>query len=116
MPSADTAVTDVALATKKFFKGVVPIMLVMLVCNQLNRSNIGYALEHLATDVGIGAAADGFGAGLFVITYAIFELPSNVMMEKFRIRERRPSLRRVWIRRRPGKAGERFKHRSWACS
>ena len=83
MQSVDTAVTDVVFATKKFFKRVLPIMLVMLVCNQLNRSNIGYAQEHLQADVGIGAAAYGFGAGLFFIAYAIFELPSNVMMEKY---------------------------------
>ena len=83
MQAVDAAVTDVAFATKKFFKRVLPIMLVMLVCNQLNRSNIGYAQEHLQTDVGIGAAAYGFGAGLFFVAYAIFELPSNVMMEKY---------------------------------
>ncbi|CAH0278977.1 Putative tartrate transporter [Arthrobacter sp. Bi83] len=83
MQSVDTAVTDLASATKKFFRRVLPIMLVMLVCNQLNRSNIGYAQDHLQADVGIGAAAYGFGAGLFFIAYAIFELPSNVMMEKF---------------------------------
>ncbi|TLM88058.1 MFS transporter [Pseudarthrobacter sp. NamE5] len=83
MTSVDNAVADVASATKKFFKRVLPIMLVMLVCNQLNRSNIGYAQDHLQADVGIGAAAYGFGAGLFFIAYAIFELPSNVMMEKY---------------------------------
>jgi MFS family permease len=83
MQSVDFAVTDVASATKKFFSRVLPIMLVMLVCNQLNRSNIGYAQDHLQADVGIGAAAYGFGAGLFFIAYALFELPSNVMMEKF---------------------------------
>lgn len=83
MKSVDNAVSDVATATKKFFKRVLPIMLVMLVCNQLNRSNIGYAQDHLQADVGIGAAAYGFGAGLFFIAYAIFELPSNVMMEKY---------------------------------
>jgi MFS family permease len=83
MMSVDNAVADVASATKKFFKRVLPIMLVMLVCNQLNRSNIGYAQDHLQADVGIGAAAYGFGAGLFFIAYAIFELPSNVMMEKY---------------------------------
>jgi MFS family permease len=83
MQSVDTAVTDLASATKKFFRRVLPIMLVMLVCNQLNRSNIGYAQDHLEADVGIGAAAYGFGAGLFFIAYAIFELPSNVMMEKY---------------------------------
>jgi MFS family permease len=83
MRPADINGLDVASATKKFFSRVLPIMLVMLVCNQLNRSNIGYAQEHLQADIGIGAAAYGFGAGLFFIAYAIFELPSNVMMEKF---------------------------------
>ena len=83
MKSADTAVLDLASATRKFFKRVLPVMLVMLVCNQLNRSNIGYAQDHLQADVGIGAAAYGFGAGLFFIAYAIFELPSNVLMEKY---------------------------------
>jgi MFS family permease len=83
MQSVDTAVTDLASAMKKFFRRVLPIMLVMLVCNQLNRSNIGYAQDHLQADVGIGAAAYGFGAGLFFIAYAIFELPSNVMMDKY---------------------------------
>lgn len=83
MQSADTAVTDLSAATTKFFRRVLPIMLVMLVCNQLNRSNIGYAQAQLEADVGIGAAAYGLGAGLFFIAYAIFELPSNVMMEKF---------------------------------
>jgi len=91
MQSVDIAVTDLASATQKFFRRVLPIMLVMLVCNQLNRSNIGYAHEHLEADVGIGAAAYGFGAGLFFIAYAIFELPSNVMMEKFGAR--------VWLTR-----------------
>ena len=91
MQSVDIAVTDLASATTKFFRRVLPIMLVMLVCNQLNRSNIGYAHEHLEADVGIGAAAYGFGAGLFFIAYALFELPSNVMMEKFGAR--------VWLTR-----------------
>ncbi|MFC9353351.1 MFS transporter [Arthrobacter sp. NPDC057013] len=83
MQSVDIAVADLASAMKKFFRRVLPVMLVMLVCNQLNRSNIGYAQDHLQADVGIGAAAYGFGAGLFFIAYAIFELPSNVMMEKY---------------------------------
>ena len=83
MQVTDTAVTDVGTATKKFFGRVLPIMLVMLVCNQLNRSNIGYAQAQLEADVGIGAAAYGLGAGLFFLAYAVFELPSNVLMEKY---------------------------------
>ncbi|WP_431920319.1 MFS transporter [Amycolatopsis tucumanensis] len=70
-------------AIGKVFRRVVPLFVVMLICNQLNRSNIGYAQEHLEADVGIGAAAYGLGAGLFFIAYAIFELPSNMLMERY---------------------------------
>ncbi|MBK0867877.1 MFS transporter [Saccharopolyspora sp. HNM0986] len=76
---------DPALATAigKVFRRVVPLFVLMLICNQLNRSNIGYAETYLEVDVGIGATAYGFGAGLFFIAYALFELPSNVLMERF---------------------------------
>ncbi|MEU0464949.1 MFS transporter [Amycolatopsis sp. NPDC006131] len=70
-------------AVGKVFRRVVPLFVVMLICNQLNRSNIGYAQEHLEAEVGIGAAAYGLGAGLFFIAYAIFELPSNMLMERY---------------------------------
>ncbi|MFF7945008.1 MFS transporter [Nocardia gamkensis] len=84
-----TAELDAAVS--KFFRRVVPLFIVMLICNQINRSNIGYAREYLEADVGIGAAAYGFGAGVFFIAYALFELPSNVMMEKFGAR--------IWLTR-----------------
>jgi MFS family permease len=71
------------LAVGKVFRRVVPLFVVMLICNQLNRANIGYAQVHLEADVGIGAAAYGLGAGLFFIAYAVFELPSNMLMERY---------------------------------
>ncbi|MCK2244492.1 MULTISPECIES: MFS transporter [unclassified Crossiella] len=39
--------------------------------------------RHLEADVVLGAAACGFGAGLFFIAYAFFELPSNMLMERY---------------------------------
>ncbi len=85
MPSARVTRADspVDSAVAKVFRRVVPLFVVMLICNQLNRSNIGYAQVHLEADVGIGAAAYGLGAGLFFVAYAIFELPSNVLMERY---------------------------------
>ncbi|WP_051343452.1 MFS transporter [Pseudonocardia spinosispora] len=70
-------------AVGKVFRRVVPLFIVMLICNQLNRSNIGYAQVHLEADLGIGAAAYGLGAGLFFVAYAVFELPSNMLMERY---------------------------------
>ncbi|RLV51280.1 MFS transporter [Nocardioides mangrovicus] len=55
----------------------------MLICNQLDRGNIAFAQEHLEADVGLGDAAYGLGAGVFFIAYAIFEVPSNLLMERF---------------------------------
>lgn len=80
VPRADSPVDS---AVSKVFRRVVPLFVVMLICNQLNRSNIGYAQVHLEADLGIGAAAYGLGAGLFFVAYALFELPSNVLMERY---------------------------------
>jgi MFS family permease len=70
-------------ATGKILRRVVPLFAVMMLCNQLNRANIGYAQQHLQADLGIGAAAYGLGAGLFFVAYTLFELPSNLLMERF---------------------------------
>lgn len=82
-PAADRMAGALDSAVGKVFRRVVPLFVIMLICNQLNRSNIGYAQTHLEADVGIGAAAYGLGAGLFFIAYAIFELPSNMLMERY---------------------------------
>ncbi|MEQ3553482.1 MFS transporter [Pseudonocardia nematodicida] len=70
-------------ATGKIMRRIVPLFAVMMLCNQLNRSNIGYAQHYLEADLGIGAAAYGLGAGLFFIAYTIFEVPSNMLLERF---------------------------------
>ncbi|WP_407555788.1 MFS transporter [Streptomyces sp. Pv4-95] len=70
-------------AVGKIFKRVVPLFFVMFVANYVDRVNIGFAQDQLRADVGISAAAFGFGAGLFFVAYALFEVPSNMLMERF---------------------------------
>lgn len=55
----------------------------MFVANYMDRVNLGFAQDQLRADVGLSAAAFGLGAGIFFIAYAIFEVPSNMMMERF---------------------------------
>ncbi|WP_078877765.1 MFS transporter [Streptomyces sp. 150FB] len=55
----------------------------MFIVNYIDRVNIGFAQDQLSTDIGLSASAFGFGAGLFFIAYAIFEVPSNVLLERF---------------------------------
>ncbi len=84
-PRAPDAPQDpvVRSAVGKIFKRVVPLFFVMFVANYVDRVNIGFAQDQLRADVGISAAAFGFGAGLFFVAYALFEVPSNMLMERF---------------------------------
>lgn len=70
-------------AIHKIFRRVVPLFFVMFVANYMDRVNLGFAQDQLRADVGLSAAAFGLGAGIFFIAYALFEVPSNILMERF---------------------------------
>ncbi|SEA93996.1 MFS transporter [Paraburkholderia sartisoli] len=78
-----TATGPLDSAVSKVKRHVLPLFLVMFIANYIDRVNIGFVNTHLQTDLGLGAAAYGFGSGLFFIGYALFEVPSNVLMQKY---------------------------------
>lgn len=77
-PSSD----DLASAIGKVRRYTLPLFVVMFITAYIDRVNIGFVRTHLEVDVGIGAAAFGFGAGLFFVAYAIFEVPANLILQK----------------------------------
>jgi MFS family permease len=80
-PTADPSV--LALAAVNVKRHVLPLFVIMFIVNYIDRVNIGFVRSHLETDLGIGAAAYGLGAGLFFVGYAIFEVPSNMLLQRF---------------------------------
>jgi MFS family permease len=80
-----------ARATRKVMLRLLPVMFAVYFMSYIDRTNVALAKTHLAADVGIGAAAFGFGAGVFFISYAFLEIPSNLLM--YRVGPRR------WIAR-----------------
>ncbi|MBI1842099.1 MAG: MFS transporter [Verrucomicrobia bacterium] len=54
----------------------------MFIVNYLDRVNVGFIQKHLKADLGVDSAAYGFGAGLFFVGYAIFEMPSNILLQR----------------------------------
>jgi sugar phosphate permease len=78
---AAPTVLDTAVSKVKW--RMLPLFVVMFIANYIDRVNIGFVRPHLSADLGIGAAAFGFGAGLFFIGYALFEVPSNMMLQRF---------------------------------
>lgn len=61
---------------------LLPLMALLYVVNFLDRVNIGFAALTMNQDLGLGAQAFGFVGGIFFIGYFIFEIPSNVMLER----------------------------------
>ena len=64
------------------FARLMPLLIAAYILAFLDRSNIGMAKELLEIDLGISATAYGIGAGLFFLTYALCEVPSNMIMHK----------------------------------
>jgi MFS family permease len=69
-------------AISKVKRHVLPLFVIMFIVNYIDRVNIGFVRAHMEHDLGIGAAAYGLGAGLFFIGYALFEVPSNILLQK----------------------------------
>jgi len=54
----------------------------MYVIAFLDRANVGFAKKAFQIDTGLSDAAFAFGAGVFFIGYALFEVPSNLIMHR----------------------------------
>src|SRR5262249_31437902 len=46
----------------------------------LDRTNVGIAALQMNLEIGLSAAAYGLGAGIFFLGYALFEMPSNIIL------------------------------------
>jgi sugar phosphate permease len=67
---------------KRVFAKLMPLLILAYVISFVDRTNIALAKKALEVDLGISAAAYGLGAGLFFLSYASMEIPSNLIMDK----------------------------------
>lgn len=61
---------------------IMPMILIAYVFAFLDRINIGYAQLQMKQDLAFSDAVYGLGAGIFFVTYLLFEVPSNLLLEK----------------------------------
>jgi len=57
---------------------LIPFIVVLYIVNYIDRVNIGFAALTMNRDLGFSASAYGFGAGIFVVSYALFQIPASV--------------------------------------
>lgn len=83
MPNSTTAVMrSPQEISSLILRKLMPLLIIAYIMSFLDRTNIGIAKERLEIDLGISATAYGIGAGLFFLTYALSEVPSNLIMHK----------------------------------
>lgn len=70
---------------------IVPFIMLLYFIAYIDRVNIGFAALTMRQDLGLSASALGFGAGIFFWGYFMFEVPSNLILNKVGAR--------IWIAR-----------------
>jgi MFS transporter, ACS family, tartrate transporter len=61
---------------------LIPFAFICYVVAYIDRVNIGFAASELQRDLGLSSTQYGFGAGLFFLSYCLFEIPSNLILER----------------------------------
>ncbi len=77
-PASDT----VENVYRKITLRLVPFLFLCYVLNYIDRVNISFASLQFRQDLGISAASYGFGVGIFFVGYILFEIPSNLLMQR----------------------------------
>ncbi|MED1443271.1 MFS transporter [Aeribacillus composti] len=76
---------------RKVTRRIIPFVFFLYIISYLDRANIGYAALEMNDALGLTSQVFGLATGIFFIGYFLFEVPSNILMEKFGAR--------VWIAR-----------------
>jgi MFS family permease len=81
---ADLDVSEVAArrASHKAAWRLIPFLILCFFIAYLDRVNVGFAALTMNKELGLTAEMFGFGAGIFFLGYFIFEVPSNLILER----------------------------------
>jgi MFS transporter, ACS family, tartrate transporter len=61
---------------------LLPLIVVIYFVAYMDRPNVSFASLSMNQDLGFTAYIYGWGAGIFFLGYFLFEVPSNVILEK----------------------------------
>ena len=61
---------------------LLPFLFILFVLNFLDRTNVGIAALQMNDELKFSPAVFGFGAGIFFLGYALFEVPSNLVLAR----------------------------------
>jgi MFS transporter, ACS family, tartrate transporter len=81
----DRITVEAALETRtvtKVLLRLIPCIVVLYIFNYLDRVNVSFAKLTMNADLGFSETIYGFGSGIFFVSYFLFEIPSNLIMQR----------------------------------
>ena len=91
-----SAAGDVEAVYAKIAKRIMPFLALLFVMAWLDRYNLGFAKLQMVKDLGFTEAVYGFGAGIVYFGYMLFEVPSNLLLEKIGARKTFARITILW--------------------
>ena len=91
----DVPVTDQKLLAKCAWR-LIPVMALLYLVNYIDRVNAGFAALTMNKDLGFSPSVFGFGGGVFFGGYLLFQIPSNVIVERWGARISVSAMMVIW--------------------
>src|SRR5581483_7467068 len=91
MSTTEGLQADTAATLARVRKRLIPFLFLLYVVSYLDRINVGFAALQMNRALGLSPTAYGLGAGIFFLSYTLFEVPSNLILARVGAR--------VWIAR-----------------
>lgn len=95
-PAIWSAGADEAALMRKLTWRIVPLLGVCWVVNWIDRINIGFARLGFQGDLGVSEVQVGLIIGLYSVGYLLFEVPSNILMERIGARRTLTRIMVLW--------------------
>src|SRR5215470_13294090 len=88
--------SDLEVIYRKIAIHTVPFLGLVYLTAWLDRYNLGFAKLQMVKDLGFSEAVYGFGAGIVYLGYVLFEVPSNLLMERIGARKTFARITILW--------------------
>ncbi|MGE8317508.1 MAG: MFS transporter, partial [Comamonas sp.] len=94
--ASDAPPTDLEATYRKIAWRLIPFLVFLFVLAWIDRVNVGFAKLQMLQDLQFSETVYGLGAGIFFIGYFLFEVPSNLLLEKIGARKTLARITILW--------------------
>jgi ACS family phthalate transporter-like MFS transporter len=81
---------------RKVILRIIPFIFICYVLNYIDRVNVSFAKLQFQSDLNLTDASYGLGVGVFYIGYILFEVPSNLLLQKIGARKTITRIMCLW--------------------